>query len=109
MTDLTADVLMLSAWLRSRGIPYYIFAYLPLVDDKSAQELRKHYLDIEATLDPCIMPLLDQSLAYKLGPGDWYYDADGSKFEIGHFDLSGHQKARDFLLDDISRHVLPKL
>lgn len=109
MTDLTADVLMLAAWFRDRGIPYYIFPYLPLISSENAQELQDHYLDIQARHDPCVMPLLDQSLAYKIGPGDWYYDADGTRFDVGHFNLSGHQRAHDLLLEELNRHVLPRL
>jgi hypothetical protein len=109
MTDLTADVLMLAAWLRDREIPYYIFSYLPLISEKTAQELQDHYLDIQARHDPCVMPLLDQSLAYKLGPGDWYYDANGNNFDIGHFNAVGHIRAKELLLSELNRHVLPKL
>lgn len=109
MTDLTADVLMLAGWFRSCNIPYYIFSYLPLVSQETAIEIKDNCLNIETSLDPGIMPLLDSSLSYKIGPGNYYYDADGTQFEVGHFNQSGHQQAADILFNDLNRHVLPGL
>jgi hypothetical protein len=109
MTDLTADVLMLTGWLKSRDIPYYIFSYLPLVSDHVSNQLCKNTLDVEARLDPAVMSLLDSSLTYKIGFGDYYYDADGLRFEVGHFNTAGHQQATEILLHDLNRYVLPRL
>ena len=97
--NLATDVLLLSGYLRNKGIPYLIYPYQTLI----------HTPDLFATLrnlpvvqslssDPCVINLLDDSLISHLGPGSWWYDGKTS----GHLHAQGHAHAGNVLLELIN-------
>lgn len=110
MTDLTADLIMLSAYLKNRRIPYFFFAYQPLLETTDAEVLSNNLLNYSLNEDPWTLNTLNDSLTTRMGAGDWYYDADGKRGEIGHFNERGHRRAADILEDLlIDRQVAPRL
>ena len=109
MTNLTSDLLMLTSYLKHRQIPYLCFAYLPLLDPGQSRTIENNLLDYELAKDPCVINMLSDSLISHMGPGDWYYDADGNKDEIGHFNSHGHRTAASVIKNLlINRFGAPK-
>ena len=92
--NLAADVLMLTAHLRSRNIPYLIYSYHPLLIPPNLRSiLKQHRLFQELRRDKCILDLSEDSLCQRLGAGNWWYDGVNS-----HLDSRGHARVADVLL-----------
>lgn len=96
-TNLTADLLMLTSYLRLKSIPYFVFSYAPLVKESTALEVESNLLDYELSQDPCVMNILRDSLTARLGKDDLYYDANGLQQEVGHLTDYGHRRATAIL------------
>lgn len=95
MTDLAADLLMLTAFLNNNCIPYYIFSYQPLVGQATANQIYHDCLQVQLRKDPSIMNILSDSMIDKIGPGNWHYDA--SKNFVGHLNPAGHAQTAEIL------------
>lgn len=89
---LTSSLLGLTSFLKLRKIPYFIFAYQPLMLNPS-ESIKDSLLYHELSKDNCILELLQDSLISRLGQGDWYWDANGTNGEIGHLNSNGHKAA----------------
>lgn len=102
-TALSSDVLMLTHYLRQRGISYLIYAFPTLIEnDQHRQELASTSLSYELHQDPAIMDLLNDSLFARLYRGDFFYDANGPAGEIGHANTQGHERIANTLISLIN-------
>ena len=98
ITDIAADLIMLTAFLQNKGIPYYIFPYQPMVSTKAAESLKNDAIQKYLSRDPRIMNILTDSLVTRLGSGDFFYDGRGIMYgQIGHLHPAGHVKCADIL------------
>lgn len=99
LTDLIADVLMLTAHLRSRRLNYFVFPYMPLLENNKSKaqvpQLNNNILNGELNKDPRVLNLTNDSLVQHLGLGDYYYDVAGALGEIGHMNTAGVYRAAD--------------
>jgi hypothetical protein len=90
-TNLAADIIMLTGYLRSKQIPYIIFPYTQLSPEEkpaiSNDRLQQHLAQ-----DPAVLNILTDSLTARLGPGDWCYDP-----VPGHLNSQGHCRAAELL------------
>jgi hypothetical protein len=91
LTNLAADIIMLTGYLRSKQIPYFIFPYTQLTIGTTlligADQLQQYLAQ-----DPAVLNILTDSLTDRLGAGDWYYDA-----APGHLNVQGHHQAANTL------------
>jgi hypothetical protein len=95
ITNLAADLLMLTAFLKNKHIPYYVFSYQPLVSEATTQQIYNDRLQVQLRKDTNVMNILTDSLIGHLGTGNWFYDAvDG---HCGHLSPVGHNHAAEIL------------
>jgi hypothetical protein len=96
LTNLAADLIMLTAYLQTRSIPYCVFSYQPLASEKIVRQIYNDRLQQQLRNDPGVMNILTDSLTQRLGPENWYYyDAENGR--NGHLNPSGHEKAAEIL------------
>lgn len=100
VTNLAADLLMLTAFLKNKHIPYYIFNYPPLVSRATADQIYNDRLQVELRKDSNIMNILSDSVVTQLGSGNWYYDAPKNSW--GHLNPDGHNLVAEILNQVIS-------
>ena len=102
-TALSSDVLLLTHYLRQRGVSYLIYAFPNLVEETShLRELAETSLYYELQQDPAILDLLNDSLFARLYRGDFFYDANGPAGEIGHANTQGHERIANTLISLIN-------
>jgi hypothetical protein len=91
LTNLAADLIMLSSYLNSKNIPYFIFPYVQLSTDPAVC-IQHDLLQKTLSQDEYVLDILKDSLIDRLGPGDWYYDS-----YPGHLNVQGHRRAAELL------------
>ena len=96
LTDLAADLIMLTAYLQQHKIPYYVFSYSSLSSKKIADQIYNDQLQQELRKDLRVMNILTDSLTTRFEPGDWYYDTE-PKYYTGHLNPAGHIYAAEIL------------
>jgi len=95
ITNLATDLLMLTAFLKNKHIPYYVFSYQPLVSKAIAHQVYNDRLQVQLRKDSGVMNILTDSLTSHLDSGNWFYDAvDG---HYGHLNPAGHKHAAEIL------------
>ena len=104
ITNLATDLIMLSSYLDSHGIPYLIFPYGHLTHERTRIEVQKDRLQTVLSQNTCVLNILSDSLISRLD-GNMYYDADSS-VTIGHLSPEGHKAAADVLANLIVERVL---
>jgi len=95
VTNLAADLLMLTAFLKNKHIPYYIFSYQPLVSQATADQIYNDRLQVQLRKDSSVMNILSDSIVNQMGTGNWYYDASNDFW--GHLNPAGHNRAAEIL------------
>ena len=95
VTNLATDLIMLSSYLKSRSIPYLIFPYFPLVEDKTREKVNGDILQTVLSQDANILNILSDSLISRMKHVE-YYDADSSN-RVGHLSPQGHELAAELL------------
>lgn len=100
LTNLTADLIMLTAYLQKQNIPYYVFSYQPLAPDNIIDQIYNDRFQQQLRKDPRIMNILTDSLTDRLGKGVWYYDESDNA--PGHLNPGGHVRAAEILQPLIS-------
>ena len=100
LTNLAADLLMLTAYLQKQHIPYYVFNYQSLASNPSVNQIYDDRFQQQLRKDPRVMNILTDSLTTCLGKGDWYYDS--SDITPGHLSPVGHARAAEILYQLIS-------
>lgn len=95
VTNLAADLLMLTAHFRERGIRYFIYAHQPLVNSHTAEAFRDTRLYHALQSDPGVMDILSESLTGHLVGTNKYYDFPDDA--VGHLSPHGHELAADVL------------
>lgn len=89
ITDLAADILMLTSFLQSRSIRYLIFAHRPLLHwQSSIDELKDTLFFYEIAKDPFVWNLLEDSLCDRIGSGDYW-----KNLPTHHLNSVGHLQA----------------
>ena len=99
ITNLATDIIMLTGYLQSKNISYYIFPYAPLATEfrqirDNSKPISEDRLLKALTEDTNVMNILTDSLIEKMGPGNWYYDTD---LTVGHLNAQGHHRAAELL------------
>jgi hypothetical protein len=95
LSNLCADLVMLSNMLDHRGIKYLIYCHKNL-SDNDLSFFKNSRFGIELTSNPQILNVFDTSLCQKLGSGDWFYDGS-----IGHLSADGHNQAAKTLISQL--------
>lgn len=97
--NLATDVLMLTGYLQSRGIPYLIYTYESLLwTPELVGPLEKLPVVQALSRDARVLNLLNDNLVSHLGPGNWYYDGETT----GHLHAQGHVHAGEVLIELIN-------
>jgi hypothetical protein len=97
ITNIAADLLMLTAFLKNKHIPYYVFSYQPLVSDSVTDQVYNDRLQVQLRKDNRVMNILSDSLVNQLGPGNWFYDVVSASNVYGHLNPAGHNRAAEIL------------
>lgn len=95
ITNLVTDLLMLTAFLKNKHIPYYVFSYQPLVSESTAKNIYNDRLQVQLRKDSRVMNILSNSLVNQLGTGNWFYDVTNGLH--GHLNPAGHVQAAEIL------------
>jgi hypothetical protein len=104
VTNLAADLLMLTAFLKNKHIPYYIFSYQPLVSQTTADQIYNDRLQVQLRKDSSVMNILSDSIVNQMGTGNWYYDASNDVW--GHLNSAGHNRAAEILNQFIATRLV---
>ena len=97
--NLATDILMLTGYLQSQGIPYLIYPFESLLWTPGLAETLEKLPVVQAlSQDSCVLNLLNDNLISRLGPGKWCYDGITS----GHLHAQGHMQAGDVLIELIN-------
>lgn len=101
ITNLATDLIMLTAFLKNKNIPYYIFSYQPMVSEATCEQIFNDRLQVELRKDNRVMNILSDSIVNQLGKGDWYYDALNGFY--GHLNPEGHRRVAEILNQFITK------
>jgi hypothetical protein len=103
LTDLAADLIMLTTYLQHHRIPYYIFNYSMLPTKDVIDQIYNNKLQQQLRKDENVMNILTDSLTSRLGTGNWYYD-ESRKDYTGHLNPAGHIRAAEILHQLITKN-----
>lgn len=104
LTNLATDLIMLSSYLDSRKIPYLIFPYLPLAQERIRVAVQDDLLQVVLAQNTQVLNILTDGLVNRLD-GNMYYDTDAS-VKFGHLSPEGHAKAANVLANLLVERVL---
>jgi hypothetical protein len=91
LTNLAADIIMLTGYLRSKQIPYFVFSYAPLITN-AIPSVSHDLLQQSLSCDSAVLNIITDSLVSRLDKGNWFYDP-----APGHLSAEGHQHAAEVL------------
>jgi len=93
ISNLSADLVMLSNMLDNRGIKYFIYCHNNL-SNKKLSFFENSQFGQELTANPKILNIFKTSLCRQLGAGNWFYDV-----QDGHLSATGHKHAAQTLIN----------
>jgi hypothetical protein len=102
VTDLAADLIMLTAFLQHKQIPYFIFPYSTMINTNTLLKVKDNRLQVELAKNSNVMNILTDCLLNKLGDGKWFYDADETMHSLGHLNGEGHKATANLLQQILS-------